>query len=130
MSNDIRAFFTNYAERYMASDAEVVAGLCEAPFLAVRGGVPIHLPDRAALVEHFDGVMAAYRRSGAAAADIVDIDVLEQGDSAVLATIHWNVRAADGGLIRDFRTSYQLVGRQPWRILSYVNHDTVQPEGA
>ena len=126
---DVRALFTRYGERYMAADAEAVADMCEAPFLAVRGGKPIHLPDRAALVEHFGGVMAAYRQSGAQAAEIVNIDVLEQGDSAVLATLRWNVRSAGGDLIRELWTSYQLVGPSPWRIVSYVNHDAVRPAG-
>jgi hypothetical protein len=51
-----------------------------------------------------------------------------KGDSAALATVRWNVRSATGDLIRDFRTSYQLVGPEPWRIVSYVNHDTVRTE--
>ncbi|HUQ79446.1 MAG TPA: hypothetical protein VM427_11330 [Patescibacteria group bacterium] len=125
MGTDLAALFEHYAERYMASDAEAVVDLCGTPFLAVRGGMPIPLGDRAALVDHFAGVMAAYRASGAVAADIEGLEVLEQGDSAALVTIHWRVRAADGGVVRDFRTSYQLIGPDPWRILGYVNHDTV-----
>lgn len=35
------------------------------------------------------------------------------------------VRSSDGALIRDLRTSYQLAGPDPWRIVSYVNHDVV-----
>jgi len=68
--------------------------------------------------------MTAYRSAGAAVAEIVDLDPLPQGDRAALVTVHWNVRAADGAMIRDFRTSYQLVA-EPWRLLGYVNHDTV-----
>lgn len=124
MSTDIRALFEHYADRYMAGDAEAVADMCTAPFLAVRSGVPIHLADRPALVEHLAGLMTAYARSGASVALIEDIAQLEQGDRAVLVTIHWNVRSATGTTIRDFRTSYQLVGR-PSRIVSYVNHDVV-----
>jgi len=130
VSADFGSFFAHYADRYMASDADAVADLCTAPFLAVRGGQPIHLGDRAAVVDHLTGLMTAYRSAGAAAADILEIDVLTQGDSAALATVRWNVRSLSGDLIRDFRTSYQLVGPEPWRIVSYVNHDTVRPEHA
>ncbi len=129
MSAEIAALLGRYAEAYMAGDADWVAGVYDAPFLAVRGGQPIHLADRAAVVEHVGTLMAAYRAAGAARADIAGLDVLEQGDSAALATVRWNVRAADGTLIRDFRSSYQFVGPDPWRIVSYVNHDTVRPAG-
>lgn len=70
--------------------------------------------------------MAAYQSAGAASATIVEIDVLEQGGGAALATVHWRVVAKDGTVVRDFRTSYQLVAADPWRILSYVNHDQVE----
>lgn len=124
MPIEIRELFEHYADRYMAGDAEAVADMYSAPFLAVRNGDPIHLANRPAVVEHLAGLMAAYARSGAAAAQVSDIDVLEQGDSAALVTVHWNVRSATGEMVRDFRTSYQLVG-QPPRIVSYVNHDVV-----
>lgn len=38
--------------------------------------------------------------------------------------IHWIVRDSGGGVIRDFQTTYQLVG-PPWKISSYVNYDFV-----
>jgi hypothetical protein len=125
MTLDLGPFFNRYAERYMAADAEAIATMSEVPFLAVRSGVAVHLLDRQAVVEHLAHNMAGYRSSGAASADIVDIDVQEQGNVAVMATVHWNVRAVDGTMVRDFRTSYQLVIADPWRILSYVNHDHV-----
>ena len=129
MSHEFASFFERYAERYMAGDAPAVADLCQVPFLAVRNGVPIHLGDREALVDHFAPLMAAYRKAGAAAADVVALDVLEQGDSAALATVRWVVRSADGALVRDFRTSYQMLGPDPWAIHAYLNHDTVRPVG-
>ena len=127
MTGNLSYFFERYAERYMAGDAYAVADMCEVPFTAVRSGSPIHLGDREALVDHLAGLMAAYRAAGAAAADVVDLDVLEQGEGAAIVTVHWHVRAADGAAVRDFRTSYQLVGPQPWRILGYVNHDPLPP---
>jgi ketosteroid isomerase-like protein len=124
MATEIQEFFELYADRYMAGDAQAVADMYRAPFVAVRNGTPIDLADRQAVVEHLAGLMSAYARSGAAVALIRDIALLEQGDSAMLATVHWDVRSAIGETIRDFRTSYQLVGRPP-RIVSYVNHDVV-----
>lgn len=128
MSAEIGALLRRYAEAYMAGDAHAVADMCEVPLLAVRGGEPIHPADRPAVVEHFAGLMAAYRKAGAAVADLAAIEILDQGDSAALATARWHVRSAAGVLIRDFRTTYQLLGPDPWRIVSYVNHDTVRPD--
>jgi hypothetical protein len=127
VSGDLASFFEHYADRYMAGDADAVADLCEVPFLAVRSGAPIHLADRAAMVDHLAGLMAAYRKAGAAAAEVIELDILDQGDRAALATVRWRVRSAEGAVIRDFRTSYQLIGPDPWRIHAYVNHDTVRP---
>lgn len=124
MSIEIQALFERYADRYMAGDAEAVADMYTTPFLAVRNGAPIYLADHPSGVEHLAGLMTAYARSGAAVAQVKDIAVLEQGDRAMLVTVHWDVRSASGEMIRDFRTSYQLVGR-PSRIVSYVNHDVV-----
>ena len=122
---DIDRLFEDYARAYMAGDAEWVANLYTAPFVAIREGRAIHLPDRRAVVEHLTEVMAGYRRAHAAVAEVAAIDVLEQGDGASLATVHWLVRATDRSVIRDFRTSYQLILSDPPRIVSYVNHDTV-----
>lgn len=122
---DAHAFFARYAERYMAGDAAAVADMYGAPLLAVRGGTPIHLADRQAVIEHLTGLMAAYRSAGAATAEIASIDLLRQGNAAQLATVHWAVRSSDGALVRDLRTSYQFAGPNPWRIVSYVNHDVV-----
>ena len=126
MPPDLATFFQRYAERYMAGDAPAVAEMCRVPFLAVRNGTPIHLGDREALLGHFAGLMAAYRGAGAVAADVVALEVLDQGDSAAVATVRWLVRSADGAVVRDFRTSYQMIGPDPWAIYAYVNHDTVR----
>ena len=120
---EVLAFFERYAALYMAGDAQAVADIYDAPFLAVRNGTPIYLADRDAVVEHLSGLMTAYRNSGAKSAGVDSVHLLEQGDSALLVTVHWVIRTADGGVVRELRTSYQLVGRGPWQILSYVNHD-------
>ncbi len=121
---ELTALFERYAERYMAGDAGAVAAMCDAPFLAIRSGTSIHLPLESAVQDHFAELTAAYRKAGADRADIERIDALWQGNRAVAATVHWIVRDSSGGVIRDFRTTYQLVG-PPWMIASYVNHDFV-----
>lgn len=118
------SFFAHYSERYMASDVDAISALYEAPLLAVREGRAIHLGDETAVREHLTEVMGAYSRSGAARADVAELDVLRLGASAANATVHWHVRAADGGLLKDFRTTYHLLRVDDgWQILAYTNHD-------
>jgi ketosteroid isomerase-like protein len=126
MSGEIDALFRRYAELYMAGDADAVVDMYHIPFYAIRDGTSLQLPDRPAVIEHTTELMAAFRDAGAASADIGGLDVRSQGDSATLATVRWLVRSAAGDVIRDFQTSYQLIGPAPWRIASYVNHDTVK----
>lgn len=121
---DVVRFFERYAERYMAFDVDTVSGMYESPFLAVRDGRPIHLPDADAVREHLSGLMAAYRDAGAAKAVIADLDVVPLGRTSALATVRWEALAGDGSLLRAFATSYQLLRDGPaWRILAYVYHD-------
>lgn len=120
---DIRPFFEHYSERYMASDADAVSALYEAPFLAVRDGHAIHLPDESAVHAHLVELMEAYGKAGAARADIVSLDTLPLGPSGAMVTVNWHAVDADGELVRDFHTSYHLLRHgDTWRILSYTNH--------
>ncbi|MGH2747200.1 MAG: DUF6841 family protein [Actinomycetota bacterium] len=122
--SDIASFFTQYAERYMASDVDAISALYEAPLLAVREGRAIHLPDRTAVRGHLAELMEAYQSAGAARADIAEIDVVPLGKSGAMATVRWHVFNEAGTLLRDFRSTYHLLrADQAWRILSYTNHD-------
>ena len=122
--SDMATFFTQYAERYMASDVDAISALFEAPLLAVREGRAIHLPDREAVREHLAELMNAYHTAGAARADIAEIDVTPLGTSGAVTTVRWHVVNEAGILLRDFRTTYHLLRLdEAWRILSYTNHD-------
>ncbi|TML01669.1 MAG: hypothetical protein E6G40_02405 [Actinobacteria bacterium] len=122
--SDLDPFFRYYAERYMASDVDAVSAMYEAPMFALREGRAIHLADRKAVREHLTELMAAYARSGAVRADIAALDVVPLGKSSVFVTVHWHVRDASGGLLKDFDSTYHLLRVDAdWRILSYTNHD-------
>jgi hypothetical protein len=53
MSATVGSFFHEYARRYTERDVEGVTDLCLWPFLAIRKGEAIHLPDRDAVQDHF-----------------------------------------------------------------------------
>lgn len=45
MQATVDAFMDEYIRRYSERDVEGVTELCLAPFLAIREGVPINMPD-------------------------------------------------------------------------------------
>ena len=97
--------------------------LCLHPFLAIRGGVPIHLGDRGAVREHFASMMDAYRGAGAATWSPIAIEVHELGEHAAFATVRWNALNSEGEVLRDTETTYHLLADPAgWRFLSYTNH--------
>jgi hypothetical protein len=120
----ILSTFEEYTRRYSARDVEGVTDLCLWPFLAIRKGKAIHMPDRAAVRDHFAEAIIAYRiTTGAVGWTPVEIDARQLGEHSVFATLHWNAFDADGRLVRDTRTSYQLLATPDgWRFLSYTNH--------
>jgi hypothetical protein len=112
-----------YIRRYSERDVEGVTELCLAPFLAIREGIPIHMPDREAVRDHFAAMIDAYRGGGVAVWKRVEIDVRELGEHAVFATVRWNALDAQGKVLRDTRTTYHLLATPDgWRFLSYTNH--------
>lgn len=119
----VESLIRTYAERYSALDAEGVATLCEAPFLAIRGGVAIHLADPDAVRAHFAAMMAGYRDQGAATWLPREIDTQPIGEFSAFVTVRWNATDDDGQVLRDTRTTYHLLGGDAgWRFVSYTNH--------
>jgi hypothetical protein len=92
MATTVESLIEEYARRYSAQDADGVTALCEAPFLAIREGRAIHLPDREALREHFATTMNTYRGKGAALWLPIEIESHPLGDSASFATVRWNAK--------------------------------------
>jgi hypothetical protein len=124
MSATVDSFLGEYARRYTERDVDGVTNLCLWPFLAIRRGEAIHMPDRNAVRDHFASAIAAYRyAAGAGKWTPVEIDRRQLGEHSVFATVHWNALDEDGQVVRDTWTSYQLLATPDgWRFLSYTNH--------
>jgi hypothetical protein len=124
MSATVDSLVHEYARRYTERDVEGVTDLCLWPFLAIRKGEAIHLPDRDAVRDHFFSAINAYRfAAGAGTWRPVEIDTREIGEHSVFTTVHCNALDADGQVVRDTWTSYQLLATtNGWRFLSYTNH--------
>ena len=124
MSTTVESLFDDYTRLYAERDVEGVTDLCLWPFLAIRRGEAIHMPDRGAVRDHFASAIVAYRTaSGVGNWTLVEMDVRQLGEHSVFATVHWNALDADGQVVRDTWTSYQLLATPDgWRFLSYTNH--------
>ena len=120
----VDALIHEYTRRYVARDHDGVTALCEAPFLAIRDGRPIHLLDRDAVRDHFSTVMDAYLAAGYAGFAPVTIDTRELGERSAFATVRWHAFDGGGNVARDSLTTYHLLETERgWRFVSYTNHD-------
>src|SRR3954451_9861500 len=79
VSDAVLSTLDDYHARYEGRDVEGVTDLCLWPFVAIREGEPIHLPDRDAVRDHFAGAMISYRISGFIKWTQVERDVHELG---------------------------------------------------
>jgi hypothetical protein len=124
VSATVEAFLDNYIQRYAEGDVRGVTNLCHAPFLAVRRGEAIHMPGSGAVWDHFAAAIGAYRRAaGVETWRRLETDIRELGEHSVFASVHWNALDANGEVVRDTWTSYQLLATpEGWRLLSYTNH--------
>jgi hypothetical protein len=123
MAEAIDSFIHEYAKRYSARDLEGVTELCLWPFLAIREGSTIHLPDRAAVHDHYGTVIDAYRDDGYTSFAPIEIDTRELGERAAFTTVRWHALDSDGNVVRDTFTTYHLLATPDgWRLLSYTNH--------
>jgi hypothetical protein len=122
MTATVESSIQEYARRYSDHDPDAVTELCLYPFLAIRGGVPIHLPDRAAVRDHFATIMDTWEAEQPPGC---------QWRSTLVAlvsmrhspTVRWNALDTEGTVVRDRETTYHLLSNPSgWRFLSYRNH--------
>ena len=124
MVESVDEFFELYAACYSDGDLQGIASLCLTPFVAVRKGEVMVMPDRGEVLSHFAGAIDAYRRASHARKwSPSEIETKALGEHSAFATVHWNALDDEGNVVRDTSTSYQLI-RTPdgWRLLSYTNH--------
>ena len=110
--------------RYTEGDVRGVTNLCRVKFFAVRNGEAISMLDSGAVWDHFAAAIGAYRRAaGVETWKRLETDTRQLGEHSVFASVHWNAFDANGKVVRDTWTSYQLLASsEGWRLLSYTNH--------
>ncbi len=124
LDDDIRDFFKRYNETFLAIDGNRIAAFYCAPTLTMRGDGSIHcLQSREELARFFQNVADSYYRDGWRGGDFRNLQVTPIGARSALATMDWEMRRADGSLIREWRQSYNLVRiAGGWQILVSTFH--------
>jgi hypothetical protein len=124
VSADVESVLDLYARLYSEGDLQGLAGLCLTPFFAVRRGEVIVMPDHGSLLTHFASTIDAYHRtSGAQTWELREVSTQQLGEYSAFVTVRWNALGADGQVVRDTRSSYQLLTTPDgWRFLGYTNH--------
>ena len=79
--------FPVYIRWYAEGDVDGAAEVCVVPFVVVRDGVEIRLPDHDAMREHLAAVMEGFRTSGVARWGRIETDLNELGDRTIFATV-------------------------------------------
>ena len=123
VAESVLSVLDEYHRCYVGRDVEGVTDLCLWPFVAIRKGKAIHLPDRAAVRDHFAAAMSAYRVTGFTKWTRIEQDLQELGEHSVYLTVNWVAEHTNAELRRNTWTSYQLLNTpEGWRFLSYTNH--------
>lgn len=124
LDDSIRAFLKQYTEAFEAIDGNRIAALYYMPTLTMRGDGSIHcLQSREELARFFQGVADSYFQDGYRGGSFENLQVTPIGGRSALATLDWEMRRADGSLIREWRQSYNLVRiAGGWQILVSTFH--------
>ena len=124
LEDSIRDFWKQYTAAFEAIDGNRIAALYYIPTLTMRGDGSIHcLQSREELARFFQGVADSYYQEGYRGGSFENLQVTPIGGRSALATLDWQMRRADGSLIREWRQSYNLVRiAGGWQILVSTFH--------
>ena len=121
---EVRSFVEAYIRTFDSMDGTRIAALYHVPTVTLRGDGSVHcLHSREALARFFQDVADAYAREGQRGGSYKNLQVVPIGGRSALATVDWEMRGADGGVIREWRQSYNLVrAGDGWEILVSTFH--------
>ena len=122
--DEVAAFFDRFVEAFSAFSGAGVATLYVVPSVALRGDGAIHcLQARADIERFFQAALDGYYRDGCRASRFMDLDVVPMGGRSVLGTVTWQLLGENGGVLKEWRQSYNLVRvEKGWQILASTFH--------
>jgi hypothetical protein len=124
LHDEVAAFFDSFVEAFSTFSGAGVATLYCVPSVALRGDGSIQcLQSRAEVERFFQAALDGYYRDGCRVSRFKDLDVVPMGGRSVLGTVTWQLLGENGGVLKEWRQSYNLVRvDNGWQILASTYH--------
>ncbi|HET8533395.1 MAG TPA: hypothetical protein VFO08_19735 [Methylomirabilota bacterium] len=120
----VREFFEAFVTAFGSFSGSRVAALYLVPGVALQGDGSVRcLQSREEVGRFFQATLDRYHADGCRACRFKDLEVVPMGGLSVLGTVTWELLRDDGGVLREWRQSYNLVQREGgWRVLASTYH--------
>ena len=117
-------FFDGFVEAFSSFSGARIANLYFVPSVALRGDGSIQcLQSRADVERFFQAALDGYYQDGCRASRFKNLEVVPMGGRSVLATVTWELLREDGGVLKEWRQSYNLVrAEKGWQIFASTYH--------
>lgn len=118
-----RAFFDEFVEAFRTFDGRVIAQRYCAPYLAFHApGAADVFMSSAETAAYFQRIVDGYHAQGCRSCRYQDMTVVPLGRDSVLATVTWELLAADNSVVVAWRESYNLC-RVDGRLMVFASTD-------
>ena len=117
-------FIREYTDVFNSRVGDRIAALYNVPCVTMRADGSIHcFQSRQEIERFFQQVADGYAKEGMHTGVFRNFSAVPMGARSVLVTVDWDMLGADGGAIRQWRQSYNLVRvDNVWRILAATIH--------
>ena len=105
----VRAFFDDFVEAFRSFDGSIIAQRYLSPYLAFHGrGSAQVFNSHAETASYFQRVVDDYHEKGCRSCRYKDLQVASLGKECAIATLTWELLAADQSVVTAWRESYNL----------------------
>lgn len=110
LKEEVKAFFDEFAEVFPTFDGERIARRYLAPYLSIPASGSSQLFSSAeSIAQYFQGIVSRYREQGCVACRYSDLEAMEMGRNAAVATVTWELLRTGGSVLSAWKESYNLV---------------------
>lgn len=118
-------FFDEFVEAFKTFDGSTIAERYVAPYLAMHmSGAAEVFGSSADIGAYFQGIVNGYHARGCRSCRYRELSVVPIGRESAIATVIWDLLAADGAALETWRESYNLY-RVDGRYRIYASTDLV-----
>src|SRR5262245_40774625 len=109
LQREIEGFFDGFVRAFLSFSGASIAALYLGPcvFLTRDGAIEC-LQTRAEMERYFQAAIDEYRAQGCRDIRFTELEVVPIGGRSALGTVTWQLLRDDGGVVRQWRQSYNL----------------------